>query len=57
MTAIFANSEGWNCKPMKVIQRAAPFIRSPVMIPISVTNANKTIEIGYRNTGNTWNHL
>ena len=57
MTAIFASSEGWNCSPIKVIQRAAPLTRSPVMIPISVTNASRTREIGYRKTGNTWNHL
>jgi len=53
MTAILASSDGWNCNPMKVIQRAAPLTRSPVMIPINVTNANRTRETGYRNTGNT----
>ena len=57
ITAIFANSDGWNCNPIKVIQRAAPLTRSPVIMPISVTNASRTRDTGYRKTGNTWNHL
>ena len=37
--------------PMKVIQRAAPFTRSPVMNPISITKASSPMDIGSRNTG------
>ena len=46
ITAILASSEGWNCNPIKLIQRAAPFTRSPVMTPIKVTKASNTTEIG-----------
>ena len=46
ITAILASSEGWNCNPMNDIQRAAPFTRSPVMTPISVTKASSTTETG-----------
>ena len=52
-TANLANSEGWNCKPINDIQRAAPLTRSPVITPIRVTKANSTTETGYRKTGNT----
>ena len=52
ITAIFAISEGWNCMPMNVIQRAAPLMRSIIM-----TSTNSMAEAGSRKTGNTWNHL
>ena len=52
ITAIFAISEGWNCIPMNVIQRAAPLIRSIIM-----TSTSSIAEAGNRKTGNTWNHL
>ena len=32
---------------------AAPFTRSPVMNPISITKASSPMDIGSRNTGNT----
>ena len=48
ITAIFATSEGWNWIPMKVIQRAAPLMRS-----IIITRPSNTTDKGSRNTGNT----
>ena len=48
ITAILAISEGWNCMPMNVIQRAAPLIRSIIMTSIS-----SIAEAGNRKTGNT----
>jgi len=53
ITAILASSDGWNWTPKKVIQRAAPFTRSPVSTPIKVTNASKTNDKGIKNTGKT----
>ena len=48
ITAILAISEGWNCMPMNVIQRAAPLIRSIIMTSIS-----SIAEAGNRKTGAT----
>ena len=46
ITAIFASSEGWNCKPMKDIHREAPFTRSPEMSPMPKTNIRSSTEAG-----------
>ena len=57
ITAILANSEGWNCIPKNVIHLAAPFTRSPVIIPIPITKSSKMHDNGNKKKGNTLKYL